>query len=93
MRTKRTRGGRIRQDYYPFFFSIKTDSDDRIFFIRNDTSKMIPGYGPTENGDEEADVFNLDGTFLFETRLPRNCCVIDDRFIYAYDLNDETGDE
>lgn len=77
----------------PYFFSLLSDSKNRIYVQRNKSEEGIRGYGPLDVEEKQMDVFSEEGYFLFTTKLPANTWVIRDGFIYAHTLDEEQGME
>lgn len=77
----------------PYFFSLLSDSKNRIYVQRNKSEEGIRGYGPLDVEEKQMDVFNEEGYFLFTTTLPPNTWVIRDRYIYVHSLDEEEGIE
>lgn len=70
----------------PFFYSLFTDSKARIYAQTNMISRREPA-------DKEVDVFSKDGYYLYKTTLPRFTYAIKNGFLYAYEMNEDTGAE
>jgi len=75
----------------PYFFMIMCDSRGRIYVQKNLPRQMFAGKGAVDISGKEVDVFSKDGYFLYETWLPANTFVIKEGFLYAYEMNEETG--
>lgn len=82
--SKRKRSGKIPlPDYQPFFYRFHSDNLGRI-------------YAETENPNftEEittADVFGQDGHYLYQIKMPHRTYIIDDRYLYCVEMNEERG--
>jgi hypothetical protein len=76
--------------YKPYFFSILSDSEGRIYVQRN-----MPQMGRVraDTVNKEVDVFGKDGYFIFTTALPPNTCVIRDGKIYSWVVDEDKGTE
>jgi len=73
--------------YSPFFYSLITDSKGRIYVQRNRTR------GEEFKVNREVDIFSKDGYFLYKSTIPRGTYIIKDGFLYAYVMNEDTGEE
>lgn len=74
----------------PYFFSILSDSEGRIYVQRN---MAMMGRVRADTVDKEVDVFGKDGYFLFTTTLPPNTCVIRNGLIYSWVVDEDRGTE
>lgn len=79
--------------FKPYFYSIFSDTEGRIYVQRNQARVTIRGYGPIDKMNKEVDIFSKDGYFLYKATLPPNTCIIKDEFLYARDLDEEGGME
>ena len=77
-------------EYKPYFFSILSDSEGRIYVQRN---MAMMGRVRADTVNNEVDVFGKDGYFLFTTALPPNTCVIRNGFIYGWIVDEDKGTE
>jgi hypothetical protein len=75
----------------PYFFNILTDSEGRIYVQRNRTKGILNTVQEKTNRD--VDVFSKDGYFLYTSTLPPNTCEIKDGFLYAYAVDEVSGEE
>jgi hypothetical protein len=80
-------------DSKPYFYSMISDSQGRIYVQQNKTMDVIRGYGPFEKIKQKVDIFSKDGYFLYTASLPPNTSVIKDGFLYARELDEEEGTE
>lgn len=71
----------------PFFYSLITDSQGRIYVQRNRTR------GEEFKVNREVDVFSKDGYFLYTSTIPRGTYIVKDGFLYAYVMNEDSGEE
>ena len=71
----------------PFFYSLITDSRGRIYVQRNRTR------GEEFKVNREVDIFSKDGYFLYTSTIPRGTYIIKDGFLYAYVMNEDSGEE
>lgn len=69
--------------YRPFFYSIFTDSKNRIYVQKNDIRVDNPQV------NKEIDIFSEDGIYLYESVIPRRTRLIKDGFLYAYNLEQD----
>ncbi len=76
--------------YKPYFFSILSDSEGRIYVQRN---MAMMGRVRADTVNKEVDVFGKDGYFLFTTALPPNTCVIRNGCIYGWIVDEDKGTE
>jgi hypothetical protein len=74
----------------PYFFSILTDSDGRIYVQRN---LGATGRGIVDRENLRVDVFDREGRFIFKTSLPPNTKILRDGRLYAYAVDEEKGME
>ena len=72
-------------EYKPFFYSLFTDSEDRIYAQRNN-ARLI------ETVEKTFDVFSKDGYYLYKTVCPLTPYVIKDGFFYTRVANEDTGE-
>ena len=81
--------GKVRElpPHKPFFYSLITDSKGRIYVQRNRTR------GEDFNVNREVEIFSKDGYFLYKSTIPRGTYIINDGYIYAYVMNEDTGEE
>jgi len=75
------------QPYKPFFYSIIIDSQGRIYVQSNRT------FNKDFKLNREIDIFSKDGYFLYKTTIPRGTYIIKDGFLYAYVMNEDSGEE
>lgn len=71
--------------YMPFFYSVFSDSQGRIYIRTNRRGR--------EPVEMEIDLFNKDGYFLYKTKLPAYTYVIKNGFLYAYVVDEEAAME
>jgi len=71
----------------PFFYSIFSDSEGRIYIQKNRT------HGFDFEINREVDIFSKDGYFMYRSVLPRGTYLIKDGFLYDYFMNEDTGAE
>jgi len=76
--------------YKPYFFSIISDSEGRIYVQRN---MAMMGRVRADTVNKEVDVFGKDGYFSFTTALPPNTRVIRNEFIYGWIVDEDKGTE
>ena len=72
-------------DYKPFFYSLFTDSEGRIYAQRNN-ARLI------ETVEKMFDVFSEDGYYLYKTVCPLTSYAIKDGFFYTRIMNEDTGE-
>ena len=72
-------------EYKPFFYSLFTDSEDRIYAQRNN-ARLI------ETVEKTFDVFSRDGYYLYKTVCSLTPYVIRDGFFYTRVMNEDTGE-
>jgi len=72
-------------DYKPFFYSLFTDSEGRIYAQRNN-ARLI------ETVEKTFDVFSEDGYYLYKTVCPLTSYAIKDGFFYTRIMNEDTGE-
>ena len=72
-------------EYKPFFYSLFTDSEDRIYAQRNKARR-------TESVEREFDIFSKGGYYLYSTVCPLTPFVIKDGFFYTRVENENTGE-
>jgi hypothetical protein len=70
-------------DYKPFFYSIMTDSEGRIYIQTNKT------WNEEKVKEKEVDIYSSNGHYLYAAKLPRNTYVIEDGYLYALEVDDE----
>lgn len=80
-------------EFKPYFFSIFSDTEDRIYVQRNKTQEVIRGYGPIDTAEKEVDVFSTDGYYLYRSSLPPNTSIIKNGFLYTRELDEDEGME
>ena len=73
-------------EHKPYFFSLLSDSKERIYVQRN--MAMTRGRA-IDREEKKVDVFSKDGYFLFKTTLPPNTRVIRDGLLYVFEENEE----
>jgi len=71
----------------PFFYSLIADRQGRIYVQRNRTR------GEEFKVNREVDIFSKDGYFLYTSTIPRGTYIIKDGFLYAYVMNEDSGEE
>lgn len=71
-------------EYKPFFYSLFTDSADRIYVQKNNAHKI-------ETVEKAFDVFSKGGYYLYKTVCPLTPYVIKDGFFYTRIQNEDTG--
>jgi len=71
-------------DYMPYFYSIITDNQSRIYVRKNPVARE-------SNTDHKYDVFNKEGLYLYKIHLDHYPEVIKDGYIYTIVVNEETG--
>jgi hypothetical protein len=82
---EKRKGGKAKfPEHKPFFYSIFTDSQGRIYAQRNNP-------GPEENVEKRFDIFSKDGYYLYKTSRPLTPFVIKNGFFYTQVINDDTG--
>jgi len=74
-------------EHKPFFYSIITDSKGRIYVQKNRTK------GKEFRVNREVDVFSKDGYYLYKSTIPRGTYIIKDEYLYAYVMNEGSGEE
>jgi hypothetical protein len=67
----------------PYFYSLFTDDQGRIYVQRNKT------WAEEEDIKKEIDVFSREGYFLFKTTMPKSTMVIRDGYLYAFKISSE----
>jgi hypothetical protein len=72
-------------DHKPFFYSLFTDSEGRIYAQRNN-ARLI------ETVEKTFDVFSEDGYYLYKTVCPLTSYAIKDGFFYTRIMNEDTGE-
>jgi hypothetical protein len=72
-------------DHKPFFYSLFTDSEGRIYAQRNN-ARLI------ETVEKTFDVFSEDGYYLYKTVCPLTPYAIKDGFFYTRIMNEDTGE-
>lgn len=77
----------------PYFFSILSDTEGRIYVQRNKTEEGIRGYGPIDTTEKEVDIFSPDGYYLYRSSLPPNTNIIKNGYLYTRELDEEQGME
>ena len=83
---EKQKGGKGKfPEHKPFFYSILTDSQARIYAQRNNPD-------PSENLERRFDIFSRDGYYLYKTTCPLTPYVIKNGFFYTQVVNDETGE-
>ncbi|MCX6576129.1 MAG: hypothetical protein NTV82_07025 [Candidatus Aminicenantes bacterium] len=83
---EKRKGGKGKfPEHKPFFYSIFTDSQGRIYAQRNNPD-------PTEYVGRTFDIFNKDGYYLYKTTCPLHPYVIKNGFFYTQVVNDDTGE-
>jgi hypothetical protein len=75
----------IVPEYKPFFYSLFTDSEDRIYSQRNN-ARLI------ETVEKTFDVFSKSGYYLYKTVCLLTPYVIKDGFFYTRIVNEDTGE-
>jgi hypothetical protein len=73
----------------PYFFNLLSDSLGRIYVQRNNAFGRVE----VEVREKEVDVFDREGRFLYQTRLPANTRVIRDGYLYCFEVNEDEGME
>jgi len=87
-----TKGNPIREislnfpEYKPFFYSIFTDCRGRIYVQRNPGKRR-------ENGIRVFDIFSRDGYYLYRATIPIPPLIIENGYLYASIMNEDTGEE
>lgn len=71
----------------PYFYSMLTDNNGRIYVQRNKTK------GEDFKVDREVDIFSKDGYFIYRSIIPQGTYLIKDGFLYEYFMNEDTGEE
>jgi hypothetical protein len=71
----------------PYFYSIITDSKGRIYVQKNRT------VGKEFRVNREVDIFSKDGYYLYKSTIPRGTYIIKDGYLYAYVMNETSGEE
>jgi len=79
--------------FKPYFFSIFSDTESRIYVQQNKTEGGIRGYGPIDTTEKEVDIFSPDGYYLYRSSLPRNTSIIKNGYLYTRELDEEEGME
>jgi len=72
-------------EYKPFFYSIFTDSEDRIYVRKSSGHRL-------ENIERTFDIFSKDGYYLYRTVCPLAPFAIKDGFFYTRVQNEDTGE-
>ena len=72
-------------EYKPFFYSLFTDSEDRIYAQKNN-ARLI------ETVEKTFDVFSKSGYYLYKTVCPLTPYVIKHGFFYTRVINEDTGE-
>jgi len=80
-------------EFKPYFYSIFSDTNGRIYVQRNKSEDVIRGYGPLDIMDKEVDIFSQDGYYLYKAVLPPNTSLIKDGFLYTREVNEDEGME
>ncbi len=75
----------IIPEYKPFFYSLFTDSEERIYAQRNN-ARLI------ETVEKTFDVFSKGGYYLYRTVCPLTPFAIKDGFFYTRVVNEDTGE-
>jgi hypothetical protein len=77
----------VPPEYKPFFYSIITDSQSRIYVQKNCTIRK------EFRVNREVDVFSKEGYCLYKSTIPRGTYIIKDGYLYAYVMNETSGEE
>jgi len=80
-------------EFKPYFFSIFSDTEGRIYVQRNKTEVGIRGYGPIDTAKKEVDILSPDGYFLYRSSLPPNTSIIKNGYLYTRELDEDEGME
>ncbi len=72
-------------EYKPFFYSIFTDSEDRIYARKSSGHRL-------ENVERIFDIFSKGGYYLYRTVCPLTPFAIKDGFFYTRVENEDTGE-
>ncbi|MGD8536335.1 MAG: 6-bladed beta-propeller [Candidatus Aminicenantes bacterium] len=72
-------------EYKPFFYSIFTDSEDRIYAQKTSAIRI-------KDVEKTFDVFSKDGYYLYRTVCPLTPFAIKDGFFYTRVENEDTGE-
>jgi hypothetical protein len=70
--------------HMPFFYSFLTDNHQRIYVQRNMNQGKL-------NLDQDVDIFNKDGYYLYTSTLPQHTFVIKDGLLYALKIDVDGG--
>jgi hypothetical protein len=71
----------------PFFYSIITDNNGRIYVQKNKTR------GEDFKVNREVDIFSKDGYYLYKSTIPRGTYIIKNDYMYVYVIDENKGDE
>jgi hypothetical protein len=82
---KREAGSARLPEHKPFFYSIFSDGQGRIYARKNHPD-------PTEHVERRFDIFSKDGYYLYQATCPFHPYVIKNGFFYAQFVNDDTGE-
>ena len=72
-------------EYKPFFYSLFTDSEDRIYARKSSGHRL-------ENVERTFDIFSKSGYYLYRTVCPLTPFAIKDGFFYTRIQNEDTGE-
>jgi hypothetical protein len=79
--------------FKPYFYSIFSDTDGRIYVQQNQAGEGIRGYGPIDTTEKEVDIFSPEGYYLYRSSLPPNTSIIKNGYLYTRELDEEEGME